>query len=199
MAGDLKNIKQIIVLSGKRFCGKDYVGEIMANEFKKLYNVDAIYAQPSTEIKKQFAKLRQLDFEKLQNDRNYKEIYRDKMTEFSKEQMEKHGDNYYNRLFVQNVFANTIVPTIYIVPSRFMFEIELYKLLNIPMTLIRINTKDSVKKNRGWIYDASIDMDISEIALDGYRKWDYIFDNNEDGYKSILKFIHSLDIIVYQP
>lgn len=184
----MDNIKCLISLSGKRCTGKDYIGEDMVCEFKKIFDINSQYVQASTEIKKQFAAVRDLDPIRLQNERIYKELYREEMTAFSKKQMEEEGEACYNKLLVKNIFENTMDATIYVVPTRFLFEIELYQSLGIPLINIRINVDDRVRAGRGWKYDGAIDNDPSETDLDNYGGWDYVFDNSKDGNSAIRTF-----------
>ena len=98
-------------------------------------------------------------------------------------------------IFKNNILDRSTNPTIYIVDVRYKFEIDYYRILNIPLVLIRINVDDRIKKKRGWKFDPKIDNDDSETNLDNYHNWDYIFENNTDGIDAVLKFVNE-DLVI---
>ena len=168
---EMDNTKCLIILSWKRYAGKDYIGLVMEKELRKKFNCDAKFIHATTEIKREFAKQEGLDFNELSNDRMYKETYREKMTEFANNQKNKFGECYYDILLKNNILDRSTNPTIYIVDVRYKFEIDYYRILNIPLVLIRINVDDRIKKKRGWKFDPKIDNDDSETNLDNYHNW----------------------------
>ncbi|XWV25768.1 AGAP000338-PA-like protein [Tupanvirus soda lake] len=185
----MDNILCLIVLSGKRHVGKDHCGIIMSEILESfLHGITIKFVHVTTEIKREFAENKKIDFAKLQFDRDYKELYRVEMTNYSNSQMEKYGKTYYNTLFCQNILAKTIEPTVYIVDCRYEFEIEIYKELNIPLILVRINANNNTRERRGWKYDSCIDEHPSETNLDKYNEWHFMFQNDTDGDTNITEF-----------
>ncbi|XWV24534.1 phosphomevalonate kinase [Tupanvirus deep ocean] len=189
----MENIICLIVLSGKRYVGKDYCAIVITEVLKSLLSdINIKFVHVTTEIKREFAEYKNLDFNKLQFDREYKESHRVEMTKYSNVQMEKFGMSYYNKLFCENVLAKTTEPTIYIVDCRYKFEINIYKKLEIPLILVRINAKNKTKERHGWKYDPQIDEHPSETDLDNYDTWQLIFNNDVDGILNITEFTDNL-------
>jgi phosphomevalonate kinase len=67
------NVKKIILLSGKRKCGKDYIGE------KLVEQLHAVLLHLSEPLKLEYARLNQINGEELLNSSAYKENYRKDM------------------------------------------------------------------------------------------------------------------------
>lgn len=65
--------KKVILLSGKRKSGKDYLGEKLAEHF------NALLLHLSEPLKRQFAKIHQIDGDELLTSSSYKENYRNEM------------------------------------------------------------------------------------------------------------------------
>jgi phosphomevalonate kinase len=67
------HIKKIILLSGKRKSGKDYIGEKLAEQ------LGAVLLHLSEPLKFEYARLNQIHGEQLLNSSSYKEKYRKDM------------------------------------------------------------------------------------------------------------------------
>lgn len=186
----MNQVKLLIAVSGKRHTGKDYFSLILKNKLQEYLNIRTEFVHVSDELKKEYAVTAGLDVNLLQNDRTYKETHRVAMTKFCNEQMERFGSDYYNRIFSENILKKTTEPTIYIVDCRHHFEVNLYRRLEpLPLLLMRINVDDSIRRARGWKFDANIDNHQSEIDMDNYDSWDLVFENNADGEASIIDFV----------
>lgn len=70
------NVKKIVLLSGKRKSGKDYIGEKLAE------NLQAVLLHLSQPLKLEFARLNQIDGKQLLNSSAYKENYRHAMIKY---------------------------------------------------------------------------------------------------------------------
>ena len=150
----MENIKYLIILLGKRFTGKDYIGSVMAARLQEKLHIKVNFVHATTEVKRDYATYANLDLDKLCNDRNYKEAHREAMTLYSRGQMHLYGDLYYNKLFREKVLAMTLAPTIYIVDVRHKFEIDYYLSFGIPIKTIKVNVDNNIKAKRGWIYNS---------------------------------------------
>jgi len=71
------NIKKIVLLSGKRKSGKDYIGEILADKLQ------AVLLHLSEPLKLEYARLYQINGEQLLNSSSYKENYRKDMIKYN--------------------------------------------------------------------------------------------------------------------
>lgn len=67
------NVKRIILISGKRKSGKDYIGEILAEK------CSGVLLHLSEPLKLEYARLNQINGEQLLNSSSYKENYRKDM------------------------------------------------------------------------------------------------------------------------
>jgi phosphomevalonate kinase len=67
------HVKKIVLLSGKRKSGKDYIGENLAEKFQ------AVLLHLSEPLKLEYARLNQINGEQLLNSSTYKENYRQDM------------------------------------------------------------------------------------------------------------------------
>jgi phosphomevalonate kinase len=71
------NVKKIILLSGKRKSGKDYIGEKLAEQLQ------AILLHLSEPLKLEYARLHQINGKQLLNSSSYKENYRKDMIKYA--------------------------------------------------------------------------------------------------------------------
>lgn len=70
------NLKKIILLSGKRKSGKDFIGEKLAEKLQ------AVLLHLSEPLKLEYARLNQINGEELLNSSAYKENYRKDMIKY---------------------------------------------------------------------------------------------------------------------
>lgn len=162
----------IILISGKRYSGKDYQADILLSKFK-----DAKKFAFADELKRYCAQKYQLDFNCLKYDNTYKETHRLCLIEtaqhISREIGSTHWANMLGRLLqtyddnLVAVISDWRFPHEYQVLQSFFPEAAFLKL--------RIEANDETRKARGWIPNILIDQDISEIALDN-EKFDYILE-----------------------
>ena len=64
------HVKKVVVLSGKRKSGKDYVGEKLAD------TLDAVLLHLSEPLKREFAEIHRINGDALMDSSAYKENYR---------------------------------------------------------------------------------------------------------------------------
>lgn len=85
----------VVCLSGKRKCGKDFVGSLLANRLEGIgYKV--IICGISYPLKEEYAQLNGVDAERLKYDIRYKEIYRQDMVAWG-ERMRSDDPGYFCR------------------------------------------------------------------------------------------------------
>jgi len=169
-----ENPKVVILLSGKRKCGKDYVKDIL---LKNLSDVAAFcIASP---IKKQYAIDHNLDFEKLLDASQYKENYRHKMVLWS-EQLRAKDPNCFLRLAIEQSGAKT--KSIWMLTDArrlcdvLYFNDDSFK--SSKVITIRICASDQTRQERGWIFTEGIDDKETECGLDSYNDWDFVLQND---------------------
>lgn len=185
----MENIIGLIMVGGKRFTGKDFICKFSEKFLSGKLKINVQFIHATDELKKDFAEFANLNYEKLIQDRQYKEKHRENMTNFANEQISKFGNCYYNMLLKKNVLDKTNVPTLYIIDFRYLFELDYYLSLNLYLISIKIEVNKLIKKERGWIFNETIDTNNSEIDIDKFDKWDLIFNNDVDGLSFIEKFL----------
>jgi phosphomevalonate kinase len=186
-----ENPKVVILLSGKRKCGKDFVSDII---LKSLTNIVAFcIASP---IKKQFAKDNNLDFNKLLDSSDYKENYRQEMVLWS-ERIRAKDPNFFLRLAIEESNAKS-KPIWMLTDARRLCDVLYFKnglFKSSKVITIRISASEETRIKRGWIFTEGIDDKDTECGLDSYQNWDFVLKNDgseEDlmsGLKPILQLI----------
>lgn len=164
---------RVILLSGKRFVGKDAVKEILL----KLSD-NSVGLSLADECKRMYAEANNLDSNRLINDRKYKEIYRNGLTKFYKQSLIE------NEFFFENHIKSIIESSandrdMIVIPDiRTKNNLTFFRtLFGDNCISIRINTDDKEKEKRGWV-KTSYDSSEIETGLDMVTDWDYIISNN---------------------
>jgi len=171
---ETKNPKVVILLSGKRKCGKDYVSDILLKILK-----DIVAFRIAAPIKKQYAKDHNLNFDKLLDASQYKEIYRQQMVLWS-EQIRANDPNFFLRLTIEESNAKT--KSIWMLTDArrlcdvLYFKSDLFK--SSKVITIRICASDQTRKERGWTFTEGIDDKDTECGLDSYNDWDFVLKND---------------------
>jgi len=191
----MDRILGIFIISGKRHTGKDFLSLRLQSYIINVLRKNCRFLSGSKVLKEEFCRDNALDIEKMLNDRSYKEEHRAKMTQYYYDVLSKKGIDFCNQQLIEQMLSVS-EPTYFILDIRYKFEIDCYVKYGLEdlMTKIRINVVDEIKQKRGWVYNPTVDNDASEIELDGYDKWDYVFDNSTDGIENVDKFIENLFI-----
>lgn len=168
----MANVQALILISGKRKCGKDYIARLL----QKALGKDCEIAHLSTEIKREFAILNDLDFELLLTDSPYKEGYRSAMIALGEERRARNPGQYC-RLATQHSTA-----TILIVSDNRRVTDMSYFTTEYPARClsVRVDASEEVRKGRGWKWKGGVDDAESECGLDRYTHHVTIF-NERDG------------------
>lgn len=166
----MANAKYIILLSGKRKCGKDYLAE----QLNKRFNERSQIVRISEPIKSEWAKKLNLDLEQLLSDGPYKEKYRKEMIEWS-DTVRADDYGYFCRSAMQNADHEIIIVSDIRRKSDVKFFKETY---GDKIVTIRITCPEIIRAERGWIYQLGVDDVPSECDLDDYEQWDLVIENN---------------------
>ena len=151
--------KKIIVISGKQYSGKETLAKILLEflpQFKRIGIGDA--------IKIQYGKENNLTFEEIEKE---KHLYRDDLIKLGNKgrAIDK---NYWLKNLVN--LDNIIVPDL-----RVEDEVDFFKKQGA--FLIRVESSYESRSSRGVIVNND---DHTEIALDNYKDWNLIIENNSD-------------------
>ncbi|KFM58283.1 Phosphomevalonate kinase, partial [Stegodyphus mimosarum] len=156
----LGNPKIVIVISGKRKSGKDYVADILLERFG---SGKAVIIRLSGPLKERYALENNLDYAKLLEASEYKELYRMKMIKWG-EDIRCKDPGYFCRHAIEQSQARS--KDVWIVSdARRKTDVEFF-LSNFPNVTytLRINASPEVRKQRGWKYTEGIDDCESECG-----------------------------------
>ncbi|VIO97974.1 phosphomevalonate kinase, putative [Brugia malayi] len=172
----------VICLSGKRKCGKDFVGSLLANRLERIgYKV--IICGISYPLKEEYAQLNGIDAERLKYDAQYKEIYRQDMISWG-EGIRSNDSGYFCRKVLAK--ANS-VDVLIVTDCRRLSDVEFFKIHCGPrLRLLRIETTLPVREMRGFVFIKGIDDQMTECGLDDYTDWDIVITNDVQIVNGIL-------------
>ncbi|XP_011196638.1 phosphomevalonate kinase [Zeugodacus cucurbitae] len=166
----MDGVKKILLISGKRKSGKDYISSTLKNILGDRCQIVRI----SEPIKTEWAKRLNLNLEELLSDGPYKENYRKDMIEWSDSvRIKDYG--YFCRSAMLHVHAEIVIVSDIRRKTDITYFNENYGSL---VLTIRINTKDSIRVERGWIFTKGVDDVPSECDLDDYNQWNIVLENN---------------------
>ena len=170
-------VKLIIVISGKRKSGKDYI----ADNIVKNFGIDkCIIIRLAVPIKSHFAKKYGLDFQKMLTASSYKEEIRQEMVEWGEEQRKLNLHVFCKMITDEAVESNK--PIWIVSDCRRISDIEYFKKFaldeNMCVKFVRVNSDISTRGHRGWEYTKGIDDAATECQLDAYSNWDVVMRNS---------------------
>uniref|UniRef100_A0A915Q5F2 Phosphomevalonate kinase n=1 Tax=Setaria digitata TaxID=48799 RepID=A0A915Q5F2_9BILA len=164
----------VICLSGKRKCGKDFVGSLLTSRLEEI-GYEVIICGVSYPLKEEYAQLNGVDAERLKYDVEYKELYRKDMIAWG-EKMRKDDPGY----FCRKVLAAVNSADVLIVPDcRRLSDIQFFRMhCGSRLRLLRIESALSMREMRGFVFVEGIDDQATECGLDEYNQWDLVIVNN---------------------
>eukprot|EP00698_Gefionella_okellyi_P000885 TRINITY_DN10772_c0_g1_i1.p1 TRINITY_DN10772_c0_g1~~TRINITY_DN10772_c0_g1_i1.p1 ORF type:complete len:194 (+),score=34.32 TRINITY_DN10772_c0_g1_i1:186-767(+) len=181
----------ILFVSGKRCTGKDYLATKLQEKFRF-----AVILQFAELLKRDFALAADLDYDKLVNDREYKEQHRTEMTKFFHQQIAANPHKYHEAL------CDEVPKHRFIIVSDFRFPEERdfvtahvqQMQLRTRIVSVRVEADEHTKQSRGWTYNERIDTDVTETSLDN-ATFDFVIDNNI-GSKGITNFVDTFAAVL---
>src|SRR5689334_18759340 len=96
----------IVLISGKRKCGKDYIASQLCANLNDNHHASIIHL--SSPIKRAYADEHHLDYDMLMSDADYKEQHRAAMVEWS-EGVRAGDSEYFCRLAMQSAIASKVL------------------------------------------------------------------------------------------
>ena len=174
--------KVVFIFSGKRKSGKDFVAEKLRERFD--YDRCAII-RLSGPLKDEYAKQNGLDFHRLLDSSNYKELYREDMIKWGEEKRNV-DPSYFCRLAVQMTvtgFSGKNWPHMWIISdARRKTDLKYFKENFKNVVSVRINASEETRKSRGWEFTPGVDDSESECGLD-QEEFDVIIQNDGNEYQ----------------
>ena len=186
MSSFLRRGQVLVMLSGKRGSGKDYVAEVLRTSLRPPSSVELFRIGSVT--KKMYAAANpDVDFKRLMDDREYKNSHRQQLTNFY---TEKRGeDELFELKALQGDLQRCECNTLCVVDLRMKYEVEYFE-QNVPqesLLHVRLKSGASARMRRGTAEDTNDPSlhDPTEIDLDDVIP-DVEFVNDGDGPKSIM-------------
>ncbi|KAM4665067.1 phosphomevalonate kinase [Discoglossus pictus] len=169
----MEGLKLVLLVSGKRKSGKDYITETLR---ERLGPDSCAILRLSGPLKEQFAKEHGLDYERLLDSSNYKETYRAAMIRWGEEK--RCADpGFFCRIVVDGV----IHPVWIVSDTRRRSDVDwfLSSYGDLAQT-VRIVASEDARRARGWVYTPEVDDAESECGLDQGMDFDWIITNEGD-------------------
>ncbi|XP_031832314.1 phosphomevalonate kinase [Nomia melanderi] len=182
------NPRIILLFSGKRKSGKDFITNILQ---ERIGFDSSVIIKLSGPIKSHWAKSLNLDIDELLGDGEYKENYRLEMAKWG-ESVRNQDYGYFCRAAIDMYNAHD--KPIWIVSDvRRKTDIQWFmeNFQGIAKT-IRIVSDDDTRKKRGWFFVPGIDDSETECNLDDVSTWDLEVINNDDNIDSVLQQVLKL-------
>lgn len=174
--------KVIIIISGKRYSGKDTVADIIMtylNDWNFLLEFNSLFRIAIADTcKRNCGRDKGLDAERLINDREYKEIHRNTLTEYLYSEVKKDFFIFERKTLEQIRENNSDI--VLVTDCRMKYSLKYFRENandKYKFVTIRINASDEAKQNRGWVKTPYDDSDI-ETDLDDVTDWDIVIDNS---------------------
>ena len=170
--------KVIIVVSGKRKSGKDFVTN---NIVKEISGTSCHVMKVASPIKKHFCQKYNMNYEEMITSSPYKEQRRAEMIRWGEEQR-ANDVSFFCRSEKSNALE-TGKPVWILSDARRPSDVEYFR--NYAKEngnffyAIRISANIETRKSRGWTFTKNVDDVESECALDQYQNWDFKFDNSQ--------------------
>ncbi|KAG5271352.1 hypothetical protein AALO_G00178760 [Alosa alosa] len=163
----------ILIFSGKRKSGKDYVTDLI---HKRLGDDTCCILRLSGPLKEQYAKEHGLDFSKLLGAGQYKERYRADMIQWG-ERMREQDPGFFCRLAIREAKQ----PVWIISDARRMSDLQwFWREFPQQCCCVRVEASEQIRLQRGWKFTPGIDDAESECGLDQGVQFDWIINNNGD-------------------
>ncbi|ESO11565.1 hypothetical protein HELRODRAFT_166571 [Helobdella robusta] len=167
--------KTIIILSGKRKSGKDFVASLLQ---EKLDPNRCAILRLSYPLKSQYSKDHGLDLEKLLDASDFKELYRADMIRWGEEKRNQ-DPMYFIRAISSEPGAEK--PIWVVSDARRRSDMDcLHQLFPNIILSLRIHAEEIVRRERGWQFVHGVDDAESECGLDGYNSFDHHLENDGD-------------------
>nr|XP_035955817.1 phosphomevalonate kinase isoform X2 [Halichoerus grypus] len=203
--GDVPRL--VLLVSGKRKSGKDFVAEALRSRLGA--DVCAVL-RLSSPLKEQYAQERAvrrrllvqalcfgqehgLDFQRLLGASVYKEAYRRDMIRWGEEKRQADPG-----FFCRKVVEGVSQPVWLVSDTRRASDIQWFREAYGAVTrTVRVVALEQSRQQRGWVFTAGVDDAESECGLDNFGAFDWVIENHgdeqhlEEQLEDLVAFVHS--------
>lgn len=170
--------KRLLAITGKRFTGKDTLGALLV-ERAAAHGVKLETYAFAAECKRMFVLQEAVrgvvvDLDRLQRDRQYKELWRPQLTAFTMESLAEDPLAFCRS--VANRIEASSSPSL-VTDVRLRLEIEHLR-PRFDLHLVRIARSDASRATSGWTYLPAVDDHETETQLDDASLWDEVITND---------------------
>ncbi|XP_022346619.1 phosphomevalonate kinase [Enhydra lutris kenyoni] len=163
----------VLLVSGKRKSGKDFVAEALRSRLGE--DVCAVL-RLSGPLKEQYAQERGLDFQRLLDASSYKEAYRRDMICWGEEKRQADPG-----FFCRKVVEGVSQPIWLVSDTRRLSDIQWFREAYGAMTqTVRVVASEQSRQQRGWEFTLGVDDAESECGLDDFGAFDWVLENHGD-------------------
>ncbi|XP_042537324.1 phosphomevalonate kinase [Dipodomys spectabilis] len=180
----------ILLFSGKRKSGKDFVTEALRS---RLGNDVCAILRLSGPLKEQFAQDHGLDFQKLLDASTYKETYRKDMIRWGEEKRQA-DPGFFCRKVVEGVSQSIWLVS----DTRRVSDIRWFQeAYGAVAQTVRVVASEQSRQQRGWVFTPGVDDAESECGLDNFGDFDWVIENHgdeqrlEEQLRNLLEFVCS--------
>ncbi|XP_011693267.1 PREDICTED: phosphomevalonate kinase [Wasmannia auropunctata] len=168
--------ERILLFSGKRKSGKDYITDILHN---RIGSERSTIIRLSGPIKTHWAKSRGLDLDQLLGHGEYKEKYRLEMAKWG-EDVRRKDYGYFCHAAID--MYNAWDKAVWIISDvRRKTDVKWFaENFGDVCKTVRIACPEEVRQKRGWVHTPGIDDSETECDLDDMSNWDVVLENNDD-------------------
>lgn len=168
--------ERILLFSGKRKSGKDYITDILHN---RIGSERSTIIRLSGPIKTHWAKSRGLDLDQLLGHGEYKEKYRLEMAKWG-EDVRRKDYGYFCHAAID--MYNAWDKAVWIISDvRRKTDVKWFaENFGEVCKTVRIACPEEVRQKRGWVHTPGIDDSETECDLDDMSNWDVVLENNDD-------------------
>lgn len=156
-----------ILISGKRYAGKDTVAEIFRRQLA-AQGRDVALTSFAEAVKREAARLYDLDVDKLlaphddAEARAYKEEHRHQLICVGMDGRVRDPGQWTRKVWASHSSHQVVIVSDW----RFPDEPSLLEQLGAMVVRVRVHANDSTRNARGWTYNPAVDKSPSETALD---------------------------------
>ncbi|XP_025714730.1 phosphomevalonate kinase isoform X1 [Callorhinus ursinus] len=180
----------VLLVSGKRKSGKDFVAEALRSRLGA--DVCAVL-RLSSPLKERYAQENGLDFQRLLDASVYKETYRRDMIRWGEEKRQADPG-----CFCRKVVEGVSQPVWLVSDTRRASDIQWFREAYGAVTqTVRVVALEQSRQQRGWVFTAGVDDAESECGLDNFGAFDWVIENHgdeqhlEEQLEDLVAFVHS--------
>lgn len=171
----------VCIFSGKRKSGKDFVVEKLKNH---IGGDRCAVLRLSGPLKQEYARIHELDFNKLLDASCYKEKYRKDMIKWGEDKRNQDPTYFCNlaakQTCTQDSTGNPITkPFWFVSDARRITDIQYFKANYANVLHVRVEASIATREARGWVFTARVDDAESECGLDD-ETYDFVIGNDDD-------------------